>query len=86
MAMATFFIQDIFRIAGVGIVITGQVKSGTLTMGMKLDIGKIMEIKSMEMHNMSAREAHEGDNVGIVLSNADFDLIKNYVRKEVKFF
>ena len=42
--MATFFIQDVYRITGIGAVPVGKVESGILRVGMKANIdGKIIE-------------------------------------------
>ncbi len=84
--MTTFFIQDIFNITGIGVVPVGQVKSGTLKIGMKLTLdGKTMGIKSIEMYHTPVKEAKEGDSVGITLTDGDLNLLKNYVRKTVEF-
>jgi len=64
--MATFFIQDVYNIAGIGAVPVGKVESGVLRIGMKANIdGKIIEIKSIEKHHEQIKEAQPGDNVGI---------------------
>ena len=85
--MATFFIKDVFKIVGIGVVSVGQVKSGVLRVGMKLNLdGRIMEIKIMESHNKKVSEAIEGDTVGISLTNADYNILKNHRGDYVEFF
>ncbi len=87
MNMATFFIVDVYRITGVGVVPVGQVKGGILKVGMKLALeGKIMEIKNMQMHHKDITEAKEGDQIGFSLVNGDYDLLKKYARKCVDFY
>jgi len=87
MSMTTFFIMDVYRITGVGVVPVGQVKGGILKVGMKLALeGKSMEIKSMQMHHKDIKEAKEGDQVGFALINGDYDLLKKYARKYVDFY
>jgi len=84
--MTIFFIQDLYSITGIGVIPVGQVKSGTLKIGMKLKLnGKIMEIKSIEMHHNHIKEAKEGDNVAIILDNADLNTLTNHIRKSVEF-
>jgi translation elongation factor EF-1alpha len=85
--MSTFFVQDIFKISGTKIILVGEVKSGILRTGMKLSIDdKIMEIKSIETYNKQIKEAKKGDKVGIFLSNANYDLLKNYKKQYLEFF
>ena len=79
-------IVDVYRITGIGIVPVGKVVEGTLKVGMKIGIdGKIMEIKSIEMHHKQLTEAHEGDNIGFALRNGDYDLLKKIRGKEAVF-
>ena len=83
---ATVFIQDVFRITGVGIIPVGNVKDGTLKIGMKLNIdGKVMAVKSIEMHHQQIQEAHVGDNIGFSLENGDYELLKKVARTDVTF-
>jgi len=64
--MATFFIQDVYNITGIGSVPVGKVESGILRIGMKANVdGKIIEIKAIEKHHKQIKEAQTGDNVGI---------------------
>jgi translation elongation factor EF-1alpha len=64
--MATFLIEDIFRIKGVGTVLVGKVEEGILRIGMKFNSnGKIMEVKFIEMSHKQVKEANQGDKVGI---------------------
>jgi len=85
--MATFFIQDIYKITGIGVIPVGQVKSGILRIGMKANIGgELVEIKSIEVHHVVMKEAKEGDIVGLYLKNGNYDTLRNYVRKDVEFF
>jgi len=84
--MATFLLRDVFKITGLGVVAVGEVKSGVLRIGMKSGIGgKPVEIKSMEMHHSVIKQAAEGQNVGILLKNADCAQLKNLVNTEIEF-
>ena len=79
-----FFIQDVFRITGIGAVPFGNVTRGTLRAGMWLNIGgRSMRLKSMEMRHRKIQEARTGDNVGLVLENADYNILKRHARQEV---
>ena len=85
--MATFFLMDVFNIFGVGVVIVGQVKSGTIRPGMKLNLaGKTMEIKTMELKRMQLKEAQEGENLAISLAHGDYKLLRNYKNKHIEFY
>lgn len=84
---ATVFIQDVYRITGIGIIPVGNVKEGILRIGMKLNIDrKIMAVKSIEMRHQQVQEAHAGDNIGFVLENGDYDLLKKVARTNVNFY
>lgn len=84
--MGAFLIQDIYNIAGIGIIAVGQIKSGILKIGMKINLdGRIMEVKSIEMYHMQVKEAKEGDNVGIALSNSDSKILRNFIGKPLTF-
>lgn len=66
--MASFFIQDIYRITGIGVVPVGRVEDGILRVGMKLHIdGKILELRSVEINHQQIKEANSGSNVAINL-------------------
>jgi elongation factor 1-alpha len=83
---AVFFIQDVYNITGLGPVPVGQVKEGIIKLGMQLNVnGKVMEIKSIEMHHEQLKEANQGYNVGIALRNGDYNLLKQFIRKDVVF-
>ncbi len=83
---ATVFVQDVFRISGLGVIPVGSVKSGVLRTGMKLNIaGRIMTVKSIEMHHRQVTEAHAGDNIGFSLENGDYGLIKSACGQDVTF-
>ena len=74
---ATFFVQDVYTITGVGVVPVGIVKDGKLEVGMKLNINDtIMTVKTIERTRESIQEAEEGDRVGFSISGADFELAK----------
>lgn len=64
--MGTLFIQDVYKIAGIGIVPVGKVEKGTIRVGMRTTLeGKTFEIKSIEIHHMQMTVVNQGDNVGI---------------------
>ena len=83
---ARVFIQDVYNITGIGPIPVGQVKEGVLRIGMSLNInGKVMTVNGMEMHHKKIQEAQTGDNIGITLKNADYNLLKSIIRTEVTF-
>ena len=80
------FIQDVYNITGIGAVPVGNIKSGTLRIGMKSNInGKIMTVKSIEMHHQQIQEAHYFDNIGFSLSGGDYQTLKSVIRQDVTF-
>ena len=61
-------VQKVFKIKGVGTVITGRVETGVLKKGDTIIIeplGKETVVQSIEMHHTPLEEAVPGDNVGI---------------------
>lgn len=85
--MATFFLREVFRITGLGVVVVGEVKSGVLRPGMKTNVGgKSMEIKAMEMKHEQLTEAKEGNKAGIHLKNGDYDFLKDIRKSDIQFF
>ncbi len=65
-------IQDVYEITGIGTVPVGKIETGIMKVGQKVKIlpgrtGKGIEgeIKSIEMHHESLKEAVAGDNIGI---------------------
>ena len=67
-------VQDVYEITGIGTVPVGKITSGKMTPGQKIKVlpgrtgeGKDGEVKSIEMHHESVKEAQAGDNVGINL-------------------
>jgi len=64
-------IQDVYNIAGIGVVPVGKVETGIMKVGDKVIFvparegkGVTGEVKSIEMHHESIQEAIPGDNVG----------------------
>ncbi|MBW6442562.1 translation elongation factor EF-1 subunit alpha [Patescibacteria group bacterium] len=65
-------VQDVYEITGIGTVPVGKVETGIMTLGQKVVVlpgrtGKGIEgeIRTIEMHHESLKEAIAGDNVGI---------------------
>lgn len=64
-------IQDVYSIAGIGVVPVGRVETGTMKIGDKVIVvpardgkGVTGEVKTIEMHHEQITEAIPGDNVG----------------------
>ena len=80
---AAFQVEDVFSIAGRGIVITGKLTNGFLTKGMKAIInGKQSEILSIESHNQLLESLTTGTPAGLLLSNIE----KNDIQKDGNYF
>jgi len=65
-------VQDVYEITGIGTVPVGKIETGVMKVGQKVKIlpgrtgkGVEGEIKSIEMHHESLKEAVAGDNIGI---------------------
>lgn len=64
--VATFLLQDIYNITGIGPVLVGKIGVGPLMKGMHADIeGKIVAVATIEAHHNPLQSANTGDSVGI---------------------
>src|SRR5438445_11754534 len=67
-------VQDVFSIKGRGAVVTGQIKSGTLSVGDEIQIQRQGAIKKtvvsgLEMSRKVVTRAQVGDKVGVLLKD-----------------
>jgi len=65
-------LQDVYKIGGIGTVPVGRVETGILKPGMIVTFAPPMittEVKSVEMHHESLKQAVPGDNVGFNIKN-----------------
>jgi len=72
-------LQDVYKIGGIGTVPVGRVETGTIKPGMVVTFappGITTEVKSVEMHHESLKEAIPGDNVGFNVKNISIKEIK----------
>jgi len=72
-------LQDVYKIGGIGTVPVGRVETGILRPGMNVcfaPTGLVTEVKSVEMHHESLKEAQPGDNVGFNCKNVSVKDIK----------
>lgn len=65
-------IQDVYEITGIGTVPVGKIETGKMVLGQKVTIlpartggGVSGEVKTIEMHHESLKEAIAGDNIGV---------------------
>jgi selenocysteine-specific translation elongation factor len=64
----TFRVQDVYKIVGVGFVPVGEVVSGIVRAGNRCEhMGRTYEIKTIEMHHETLKEAKAGDQIGMGL-------------------
>jgi selenocysteine-specific translation elongation factor len=83
---ASFFIKDIFNIPSIGPILAGVVKSGELSVGMQARVaGKTLLVKALEQKNSKIDLAVAEDSVGVILEEADYDLLKPYIKQEIVF-
>jgi len=72
-------LQDVYKIGGIGTVPVGRVETGIIKPGMSVCFapsGLVTEVKSVEMHHESLKEATPGDNVGFNCKNVSVKEIK----------
>ena len=66
-------VEDVFAITGRGTVVTGRVESGTVRVGMQVDVVRdggvafTTEVTAVEMFRKVLDTASAGDNVGLLL-------------------
>jgi len=81
-------LQDVYKIGGIGTVPVGRVETGVIKPGMSCQfapVGKVTEVKSVEMHHESLPQAVPGDNVGFNVKNLSVkDLRRGYVASDAK--
>lgn len=82
------FLQDVYKIGGIGTVPVGRVETGVLKPGMVVTFapaGLTTEVKSVEMHHEALTEAVPGDNVGFNVKNVSVkELRRGYVAGDSK--
>jgi elongation factor 1-alpha len=69
----------VYKIGGIGTVPVGRVETGIIKPGMQCCFapsGLVSEVKSVEMHHESLKEATPGDNVGFNCKNVSVKEIK----------
>ena len=69
-------VQDVFSIRGRGTVVTGQIESGTLTVGDEISFRRSDSLKKTVVSGIEAfrkqlQQARAGDNVGLLLRDVD---------------
>jgi elongation factor 1-alpha len=72
-------LQDVYKIGGIGTVPVGRIETGILKPGMVVTFAPqclSTEVKSVEMHHESLKEALPGDNVGFNVKNLSVKDIK----------
>jgi elongation factor 1-alpha len=77
------YIDKIYRVTGVGVVVSGSVKSGELREGEDVYIGpfddgsfKVAKVMSIEMHHYRISKTRPGDIVGIALKGVRYEDIR----------
>lgn len=70
-------VEDVFYIHGRGVVVTGLIGNGTVTVGDKVDLvrtngtKRIVEVRGVETFRKLLTSASKGANVGILLADID---------------
>ncbi|WP_202318880.1 GTPBP1 family GTP-binding protein [Archaeoglobus neptunius] len=77
------YIDKIYRVTGVGTVVSGSVKSGELREGEELYIGPFedgefrkVRVQSIEMHHYRIDRAKSGDIIGVALKGVRYDELR----------
>lgn len=83
-----YFVQDVYKIGGIGTVPVGRVETGLLKPGMVVVFAPAnitTEVKSVEMHHEALTEAVPGDNVGFNVKNVSVkELRRGFVAGDTK--
>ncbi len=72
-------LDHVFPVKGVGTVALGVVRSGTLRSHEQLRLwptDKIVEIRSIQVHDVDVREAQTGERVGVALKGVEVDQVE----------
>ena len=72
-------VDDIFLIAGRGIVLSGKVLSGTIAIGFGASGG--VRIKGIELFNQQKEFAEAGEMVGVLTNLTDKKVAKEFLKK-----
>ena len=84
---ATFLLQDIFHIIGVGVIFAGEVKSGVIDLNSRVFLGdKNYSVSGIEAKNQKVHQAQTGQNVGIALAGANDKKIFNHFKGQIITF
>ncbi len=88
------YIDRIYRVTGVGTVVSGSVKRGEVEEGEEVYIGpfrdgsfKVVKVQSIEMHYYRVDKAEAGDIVGIAIKGVRYDELRRgmvLTKEEVK--
>lgn len=77
------YIDKVYRVTGVGTVVSGSVKSGELREGEEVFIGPFedgsfrkVKVQSMEMHHYRIDRAKSGDIIGVAIKGARYDELR----------
>ncbi|HBU07183.1 MAG TPA: hypothetical protein DEB09_03805 [Candidatus Magasanikbacteria bacterium] len=79
-------VEDIFSIMGKGVVLSGKVLSGGITVGFSHPDG--VEVRGIEQFNKGFNTAMQGDQVGVLINLKDKELAQIFVEEnnnQVKF-
>lgn len=84
---ATFLLQDIFYIIGVGVIFVGEVKSGVIDLNSKVFLGdKNYNVSGIEAENQKIHQAQTGQHVGIALAGTNDKKIFNHFKGQIITF
>ncbi len=76
------YIDKIYRVTGVGTVVSGSVKAGELREGDEVYVGPLnggfrkVKVMSIEMHHYRIDRAKSGDIIGVALKNVRYDELR----------
>ena len=69
-------VEDVFKIMGKGIVVTGAIESGSVEVGedIKIDGMNTVTVSGIESFRKQLSEAHHGQSVGLLIAGVDKDM------------
>lgn len=70
-------VQDVFSITGRGVVVTGSVAAGTVTVGATIEVSRngtvvrTFRVKGIETSRKARKQVGPGESVGLLLADAE---------------
>lgn len=84
MGNSRFFVEDVFSIEGIGLVLAGKLTVGSVKVGDSIKLGgNLVEIKNVESFKKKTEELQSGDKGGLNIGVMEKDEARVFVGQEV---